>query len=303
MNLIPSSTWFTVSPKWGWLIVFYFFFGGLAGGCYFLAALADLFGRPADRPLARLGYLVALPCLVVCGIVLIVDLSRPDRFWHLMLQSNTLTPMFKYWSPMSIGAWALLLFGIFALGSFLAALSESGRMSWNWSRRMRPPGRLGGVFTGLGALLGLYVVGYTGVLLAVTNRPLWSDTPLLGMLLVISGTSISVALMLLVARRRRWTMPGIMALMRMEKWVIVLELLALIVVVATLGPVLQVWMSRWGLLLLLGVVGLGLLLPLFLSFRKHWLGGHSVTVAAVMVLIGGFLLRTVIVFTQHGIEP
>ena len=57
MNAIPSSTYFSAPPDWGWLIVFYFFFGGLAGGCYFLAALIDLFGRPEDRPLARLGYL------------------------------------------------------------------------------------------------------------------------------------------------------------------------------------------------------------------------------------------------------
>jgi protein NrfD len=56
MNTVPSSTFFSAPPDWGWLIVFYFFFGGLAGGCYFLAVLIDLFGRDEDRPLARLGY-------------------------------------------------------------------------------------------------------------------------------------------------------------------------------------------------------------------------------------------------------
>ena len=53
MNGIPSSTYFTVAPDWGWLIVFYFFFGGLAGGCYFLGALIDLVrqsGGPPARP-------------------------------------------------------------------------------------------------------------------------------------------------------------------------------------------------------------------------------------------------------------
>ena len=55
MNGVPSSTYFTVSPEWGWLITLYFFFGGLAGGAYFLAALIDFFGQPEDRPLARLG--------------------------------------------------------------------------------------------------------------------------------------------------------------------------------------------------------------------------------------------------------
>src|SRR5580698_1376314 len=62
MNGAPSSTWFTTGPHWGWYIALYFFFGGLAGGSYFLAALIDLFGRREDRPLAHIGYYVAFPC-------------------------------------------------------------------------------------------------------------------------------------------------------------------------------------------------------------------------------------------------
>lgn len=80
MTEFPSSTYFTVSPDWGWLIVCYFFFGGLAGGCYFLAVLIDFFGRPEDRPLARLGHLISFPCIIISGILLTVDLYRPERF-------------------------------------------------------------------------------------------------------------------------------------------------------------------------------------------------------------------------------
>ena len=65
-----SSTFFTAAPEWRWLIILYFFLGGLAGGCYFLAVLMDLFGRPADRRLARIGYLVAFPAVCVCGLLL-----------------------------------------------------------------------------------------------------------------------------------------------------------------------------------------------------------------------------------------
>ena len=302
MSPIPSSTWFTVSPEWGWLIVFYFFFGGLAGGCYFLAALIDLLGRPEDRPLARLGYYTVLPCLIVSGILLIVDLSRPERFWHLMLESNTFQPMFKHWSPMSIGSWALMLFGLFALVSCLAALAEAGRLRWRWPLAWRAPGIGAAIFTAIGALLGLYVAGYTGVLLAVTNRPLWSDTPLLGMLLVVSATSISAAYMILLARRAGWTLPGIAALSRIDKWVIALELLVLLAVVASLGSVARAWLSAWGLLLLFGVVVLGLIVPLLLHKRAERSSGYTSAAAAVLVLIGGFILRTVIVFTQRGIE-
>ena len=48
MNPVPSSTWFSAPPHWGWLITMYFFVGGLAGGSYFLSALIDLFGQYAD---------------------------------------------------------------------------------------------------------------------------------------------------------------------------------------------------------------------------------------------------------------
>jgi formate-dependent nitrite reductase membrane component NrfD len=299
----PSSTWFTASPQWGWHIVLYFVFGGLAGGCYLLAALIDLRGSPADRPLARLGHYIVLPCLIVSGILLILDLTRPERFWHLLIENHALRPMFKSWSPMSIGSWALLLFGVFALASFLGALAESGRLRWRWAARLRPPGLAGSAIAVIGALLGLYVAGYTGVLLAVTNRPVWSDTPLLGMLLVVSATSISAALIALLAHRRRWTMPALASLHRIDAWVIALELGVLIAVVISLGAVARAWLNAWGLLLVFGVILMGMLVPLALYRRGDWLGERTTATAAGLVLAGGFILRTVIVFSPGGIHP
>ena len=155
------STFFTEPPHWRWLIILYFFFGGLAGGCYFVASMLDLMGRPSDRPLARLGYLLAFPTVVVCGILLIADLGRPERFWHMMLQSATWRPMLKTYSPMSLGAWGLLVFGGFAFLSFLGALADSGR------RRgfafLSPPAPIGVIVSVLGGLAGFFLVSYTGV--------------------------------------------------------------------------------------------------------------------------------------------
>jgi formate-dependent nitrite reductase membrane component NrfD len=301
MNEFPSSTFFSAPPDWGWLIVFYFFFGGLAGGCYFLAALIDLLGRPEDRPLARLGYYVAFPCVVISGILLTLDLNRPDRFWHMLIESNTFRPMFKLWSPMSVGSWALLIFGIFSLVSFLGALAEDGRLSQPAWRKVRPPGMLSRAIAVLGGLVGFYVSGYTGVLLAVTNRPIWSDTPLLGMLFVISAASISAALMILLAKRSQWTMPAVGALHRMDAWVVALEFLVLIAVIISLGPVVRAWLSAWGLLLFVGVIVVGMLLPLALYWRHEWLGDRNATTAAALVLVGGFILRLVIVFSAQQV--
>jgi formate-dependent nitrite reductase membrane component NrfD len=306
----PSSTWFTVGPHWGWLIVTYFFVGGVAGGCYLLATLIDLFGRREDRPLARLGYYIAFLGVLVSGLLLSADLGRPMRFWHMLIESNTYRPMFKPWSPMSIGSWALTIFGLFTFLSFLAALAEDDRIRWpalrtigaRWPalRRLRAPSALGRVISVIGAIFGLYIAGYTGVLLAVTNRPIWSDTPLLGMLFVVSGTSTAAALMLLLAHRSGWTMPSLTNLHRMEAWVIVLELLVLVALLVSLGPVLIAWLNAWGVLLLL-VVALGLVWPLVLSSRAPRSGQLNLARAAPLVLLGSFLLRLVIVFSSQAI--
>ena len=134
----------------------------------------------------------------------------------------------------------------------------------------------------------------------MTNRPIWSDTPLLGMLFVISAASISAALMILLAQRSRWTMPGLLALHRMDAWVVALELIVLIAVMISLGSVFRAWLSAWGLLLVV-VILLGMILPLALYWRREWLGDRNLTTSAALVLLGGFLLRLVIVFSAQGV--
>ena len=294
-----ASTFFTEPPHWRWLIVLYFFIGGIAGGCYFLAALIDLFGRPSDRPLARLGYRIAFPAVVVCGILLVVDLGRPERFWHMLLQSETWRPMFKSYSPMSFGAWGLLAFGFFSFLSFLATLGSDARPTA--LARVRPPGVLGTIVAVLGGVSGFFLASYTGVLLAVTNRPIWSDTTLLGLVFVISSASTSIALLLLLGSRRVFLIGGLRALQRFDIAVLVLELISLVALVVSLGSLARVWLNEWGMLLALGVVGLGIIVPLLLHLRAHTPTALTVKAAAVLVLVGGFLLRVVIVLSSESI--
>jgi len=299
MTAVPSSTWFTASPEWGWYIAVYFFLGGLAGGCYFLAAAIDLIGRREDRPLARLGYYVAFPCVAISGLLLTLDLGRPLRFWHMLIESNTYRPMFKAWSPMSVGAWALLVFGGFSFLSLLDALGEEiDRPAFP---RFRASPLLRRAIAAIGAVLGLYVAGYTGVLLAVTNRPIWADTRLLGMLFIFSAASTSAALIVFLAQRTALTLPGIADMHRMEGWAIVMEFVALIALIVSLGPVLRAWLNVWGVLLVIVVV-LGMITPLVLSWRGADRVRLSVeTVSAVCVLLAGLLLRVVIVFSSGAV--
>lgn len=299
---MPSDTFVTLPPEWRWLVIVYFFSGGLAGGSYALAALVHLFGAPEDRPLARLGYYVALPFVLLCAPLLILDLNRPERFWHMVIQSETLLPMFKWWSPMSVGSWALMLFGAFSFLSFLAALAEDGKLPIRAFRALHH-GVLGRLFVLIGAAFAFFLASYTGVLLSVTNRPIWADTNLLGLLFLLSGASTAAALMILLAGRRRSVpAPALRSLYRFDDWVMLLELLVLAGVVVSLGAVASAWLNVWGLLLVVGVVLAGILVPLLLHHR-HVLGSLSIPAASVLVLVGGFILRAVVVLSSEAIHP
>src|SRR5438309_81612 len=292
-----SSTFFTASPHWRWLILAYFFLGGLAGGSYFLATLLDLVGKGRDRRLVHLGYLIAFPLVCVCGLVLTLDLGRPERFWHMLVQSETFRPMLKMFSPMSTGAWALLLFGGFAFFSFLSVLTERGWLGWPVLRQLSPPAFVGRLVTVIGALLGFYVAGYTGVLLAVTNRPIWADTTLLGLTFLISAASTSAALLILLGSWGNVSADSIDALERFDASVLVLEAAAIAALIASLGRIAMVWLNGWGLLLAVMVLG-GIALPLYMRWRAR---GPRWALRPLLILLGGLILRAVIVFSSDRI--
>jgi len=290
-----SSTFFTASPQWRWFIVAYFFLGGLAGGSYFLATLLDRFGTERDRPLVRLGYLVAFPIVCLCGLVLTVDLGRPERFWHMLVESQTWRPMLKTYSPMSSGAWVILLFSGCAFVSFAGVVGEHGWPRWALLRHASPDARFGRLVSGAGAILGLYLAGYTGVLLSVTNRPVWADTTLLGLTFLTSAASTSAALLILLGFWSGLARERLYPLERFDRSALILEVLAIVALVASLGRIATVWLDGWGMLLAAMVLG-GIALPLLLDWRGP--AGRPAWIAPTLVLLGGLMLRMVIVFSS-----
>ena len=290
-----SSTFFTASPHWRWFIAAYFFLGGLAGGTYFVATMMHLFSKSPDRLLVRLGYLIPFPVVCLCGVLLTVDLRRPERFWHMLVQSETLRPMLKAYSPMSSGAWVLLLFSGCAFLTFLAALAERGWPDWPILRRLDPTAGAGRILAVIGALLGLYLAGYTGVLLTVTNRPIWADTTFLGLTFLVSSTSASAALLILLGSWIGVSPRSVSSLERFDRSVLILEILSVAALIVSLGQVATVWLNGWGLLLAVMVLG-GIALPLLLAWRpvpdrQGWIG-------PMLVILGGLLLRMIIVFSS-----
>ena len=268
------------TPDWHLLIVWYFFLGGIAGGAYFTAAIADNFGGSRDRNVVRTGYILSLLMIGICALLLILDLGTPSRFLNMLWT-------FKFWDPMSIGAWMLGLFGLFAFVSSLLSLSsDAGRAALR--RRI----------SFVGTIFGFFLAGYTGVLLSATALPFWSDARLMGALFLASGASTGIAaISLLLYLSGDSAGEGFKKVKRADRFAILFEIVVLALFLALLGsaaaPLVSGHMAPlfWG-----GLVVLGLVVPLVLDL----LGARGVpaVVPAVLVLVGGFILRYVVVMTH-----
>lgn len=294
---------FVAPPHWEWWILGYFFFAGITGGSYALGTMLRLWGDRRDQIASRIAFLVSFPALVVCPILLTIDLGKPLRFWHMLVDSSTGLPVLKYWSPMSVGAWGLTVFGIFSTVSFIDALVQERRLKHPLGDRLVAV--LGGAFGRgwmiVGSILGLFIAGYTGVLLSVSNQPVWSDTWSLGGLFLASGLSAAAATIgFLVWNRRDSTLSVTTEkLGEADRYFIIIELVLLAIFLITLGGVVtRVLTGGWLLLWLLVLVGT--LIPLAVHFRPTWSRQVPPVLATGLVLVGVLALRAVIIFSAQS---
>jgi formate-dependent nitrite reductase membrane component NrfD len=259
-----------------------------------------LWGSPTDLAASRLAFIVSFPLLLICPVLLTIDLGQPTRFWHMLVDVGSGTPVFKAYSPMSLGVWGLTLFGLFSFVMFLAAVGEGGYLRW---RILAGAGRvlgstLGKAFMAIGALFGLFVAAYTGVLLAVSNQPVWSDTWTLGGLFLASGLSGAAATILLLSRGRRGAAVSDGKLMEADRYFIILELVLIALFLITLGGVVSKVLGGGWILLWL-VVLLGTLVPLVAEWRPAMVRQLPPVVVPVLVLVGVLALRAVIIFSAQ----
>jgi formate-dependent nitrite reductase membrane component NrfD len=278
-----------VKPSpYGGLIIAYLFVGGVAGSSQLLATLADLAGRGRYRSLIRAGRYLGLAGALASPVFLIGDLHYKRR-WYNMLR------IFRPTSAMSIGSWTLTAFGTFS------GLTAAGQL-WedlNGSPTGRRLSRVLGVPAGLaGAVMSIY----TGVLLAATSTPLWASVyRLLPALFGASAASTAAAALSLTVKATGGSAEEERAL---DRFALAAASTELVLATATR----EAW-RREGLdepvreepissALSLGAIGLGVVVPLAIHGVQALTGRRSrtaSTVAALSTLVGGLLLRAVVV--------
>jgi protein NrfD len=287
---------------WGWEIPVYLFLGGMAAGVMILSAA--LWMRREERSPAVRWLAFAAPALVSLGMgALFLDLANKVNVWRFYLA-------FRWTSPMSWGAWILVLVYPVSLGVALAGLDEAqaqravafcGRLGLGglvrWARalalahaaRLRWTGVLTGVALGI----------YTGVLLSTLGaRALWSSA-LLGPLFLVSGVSTGAALLLLfrLSEEERHLVGA------WDRIAIALEIVVMLLFFAGLATSGAAGKDAAGLLLggaftapfwTLVVIG-GLGVPLLLGMLEARLRLPMTRVAPLLVLAGGLALRWIMV--------
>ncbi len=286
--------------SWGLEIAADFFLVGLAVGAFLLSAGIKLYYGPnrvlpdEHRKICRIGSYVALVGLVLGSVFLIGHLGHPERFFILFYR-------FQVSSVLAWGAWIKLGFTIFA---FWYAL-----LWW----RDRPEDAKQRLVVGLiGSVFALSLGMYHGILRTVLKASaLWNAGPttvasILGF--VLTGIA-AVTLVIALRRRSDVALKAILAVRWVLGLAIIAQLFTVLLWIFTLyaGPhdanmAAKVLMTRFPLLLWGGAIGLGLVVPLALGAyaivherKDPRLSVVIPAVAAALVLIGGFILRYVIV--------
>ncbi len=282
------------APVWRWEIIWYFFFGGLAAGCYVIASIAALFGSREDRAVARAGYYLSLLSVLPCPFLLIKDLGRPDRFLHMLR-------IFKVKSPMSMGTWGLVCFSFFSGMTAVIQAARDGILGRWWGSRLLAalPQRFLAI---PGSALGVFLGGYTGVLLTATSIPLWSRSKVLGAIFISSAISTSSALISFVLRLTRTPDRVLHKLERLEWVALLIEMVGLFAFLRGTGraarPLVGTGPTEHGRTFWSFVAGTGLLLPWILQTLSLLAGRSSKRrsrrgmVISLLVLSWGLLFAT-----------
>ncbi|MGD2121007.1 MAG: polysulfide reductase NrfD, partial [Gemmatimonadota bacterium] len=99
--------------SWGLYIGNFTFLVGVAAAAVVLVVPAYIYDWKPIREIVIYGELLAISAIIMCLLFVVVDIGRPDRFWHLL-------PPFGHLNfPESLLAWDVLVLNIYFFLNFV----------------------------------------------------------------------------------------------------------------------------------------------------------------------------------------
>jgi Ni/Fe-hydrogenase subunit HybB-like protein len=183
---------------WGLWIGFDFLGIGLAAAGFTIVAAVHLFHAHAYEPIVRPAILTAFIGYLLVVLVLVIDLGRPDHFWHPLVMWNHHSVMFEI-------TWCVILYSTVLSFEFAPIVLEKFGMHTQvqWIHNVSLPLMIVGVL-----LSTLHQSSFGSLYLIVPTRlhPLWYS-PLLPVEFFISciasGTSMIILETLIMSREGR----------------------------------------------------------------------------------------------------
>jgi protein NrfD len=283
---------------WTWLVYLEMFVAGVAAGAILAALLLEVSGRGRSSA-ARTAHFLAFPLMAFAGILLIVDLDRPERFWHMVIQSERLLPMLKPWSPMSAGTLLLSGFAGACFVSFVDAVVSTGKVrlaGWRQDRTIHG-GPLGAAWATISAALAVGVGTYSAVLLTTSAIPGWAHLMIIPAIYIATALMTGIAAIILIQTVRRQIDADVLSLAHTNLWLIGWWMLTVAVFMLTLvgSPSARIFLTGIPLVTLLAAVVLAGLVPLVMTLLRPVSPTLKLTLSSALVLVGGFLVRYAIV--------
>ena len=285
---------------WTWEIAFYLFLGGMAAGIMLFAAGAVLGRRGDSLPFAHDRFALWAPIVLSLGMTtLFLDLEYKIQVYRFYTS-------FQPASPMSWGAWLLVLIYPLMVAQILSTLRAGYPVLAGWLERIPGGGLLLDLCEQRRRVIAWLVIPlavglglYTGILLsAFSARPFW-NSGVLGPLFLVSGMSTAAVLPLLVGvgrSEKRFFERADLGLIGVELTLIALFLVSLATGAAQhLEALHLVWGGEYTVPFWLWFVLPGLLIPLLLEVVAIRGNRHAAITAAVLVVAGGFMLRYLMV--------
>jgi polysulfide reductase chain C len=278
------------------------FFAGMGAGSFCLGAIAARKKGPGWEACARRASLLA-PISIVMGLsMLVLDLRNKTRFWMTLRVLNIN-------SPMSIGVWLLSAFFVISLIFALYGLPVAERQRIPWIGKLSVWNRsewksllgLVGIFLALGVSV------YTGVLLLVSIIPLWRNLslPLLFFLSALSSGFAGGALLAMLSLRKEnpdamraplhFIKRSYRAILPCYLIIALLFVFSLTISSFSRADAIHLITGWSGLMWWAGVIGLGIVAPIFMVMKREEIKIRQGWFLFGFVLIGGFLLRIVLV--------